>query len=60
MKKLLKFSSAAALAGAVLFSCKQEAVEKAVPAEIPADVLAAAEKWQKLGKRRKLAKGRKL
>ena len=50
MKKLLKFSSAAALAGAVLFSCKQEAVEKAVPAAIPADVLAAAEKWQKLEK----------
>ena len=50
MKKLLKFSSAAALAGTVLFSCKQEAkiLEKEVAAEIPADVQAAADKWNNL------------
>ena len=52
MKKLLKFSGAVALTSAVLFSCKQEekVVEKEVSAEIPADILAAAEKWQKLEK----------
>ena len=52
MKKLLKFSSTAALAGAVLFSCKQEAqvTEKEVSAEIPEEIQAAADKWQQLEK----------
>ena len=52
MKKLLKFSSAAALAGTVLFSCKQEEkiVTKEVTAVIPADVQAAADKWNNLEK----------
>ena len=52
MKKFISHSLCAAFLTVAIFSCKQENKQVSKKAEIPADILEAANKWKILNQRR--------